>query len=86
MVHLFPSNLRFNACIPIQGITVWPNNFMAQYNFSRLMVKKDRGIFYLKKYVLAHNPNPQEYIKDRKLFISDKNKIQFKHLIMTFVK
>ena len=22
MVHLFPSNLDFNACIPVQGITV----------------------------------------------------------------
>ena len=22
MVHLFPSNLRFNACIPVQGIIV----------------------------------------------------------------
>ena len=29
MVHLFPSNLGFNECIPVQGITV--------ENFSRVV-------------------------------------------------
>ena len=33
MVHLFPSNLGFNTCIPVQGITVENPNFLIFFIF-----------------------------------------------------
>ena len=45
MVQLFPSNLGFNACIPVQGITVGLHQLMYLYSVKILKKLFHKNVF-----------------------------------------